>query len=75
LDSQLYGRGDFAVEFQSDKWNPADFPEVRFEEVWWHSTRGDRSRVTRISSVLDFLTFLVTYRDRDMEWEAIILAK
>jgi hypothetical protein len=33
LDSQLYGRGDFAVQFQSDNWNPADFPEARLEEV------------------------------------------
>lgn len=33
LDGQLYGRGDFAVQFQSDKWNPADFPEVRFWEL------------------------------------------
>ena len=33
LHSQLYGRGDFAVQFQSDKWNPADFPEVPLWEV------------------------------------------
>lgn len=35
LVSQLYGRGDSAVQFQSEWNNPADFPEVRFEEAWF----------------------------------------
>jgi hypothetical protein len=46
LDSQLYGRGGFAVQFQSDKWNPADFSEVWLWEITPMQLAGDSGRMT-----------------------------